>query len=634
MKKKPKSTKVPWGKGNGKLLASSALALGLLGSSVSFAAVHNCDVAIVGAGPAGNYTAYKLSQDANIDASKLCLIERNGHIGGNFKDVPITQQAQTLANVPAGNISTGPYRMLDDQFTYELVLELGLGSKLSLANDLQTVKRYKVNGVDLAGAGELGVSIDDMTGDLTAQFQAAFPNLSLVPFLAFRDEVGHAELQLCRKVDGSGRQEIMPGERYDYRDADLGTSSFGQAKPDSFLVQMYSSVAALEGADPVTAMKAGQEARDFYANIVLRFRADNNYNLKPSAYLEFLSSEWWSFYTNYYLDGGMQQIQTTMHDKYMNKGGQTFLNSEVATITKFDGKYKIATLNGDVFLANKVILAADATGLNKIKGGIANQITKSDEFKAIIGDVGTDNSGAAKVFVVHHVWDTNWWDGKSDILAQNADGSTLNGYDPSGAPILRADTNDTESCNNIVEIAPTDYYNQRNITRTAYNDNLECYNKVKAAYDNAGGGAAGDAAVNAIILPGLSKLFPKVFDGNNDPQPVQTVVRFFPNAWISQVSEKKDVTVGQIWNWAQQPIKNEEVYLVGGAYANGFGWSNSAYISASKVLKEKFGIETLSTIPGNTNGVISLDGISCLDGSLNDFDVDYTPIYDRDRVYE
>jgi predicted NAD/FAD-binding protein len=83
-------------------------------------AAVECDVAIVGAGAAGMYTAYQLSQEnvlpggTVIDPAKICLLEKNNYLGGNIEDVQIPEGLTDKDGnpVPSGNISTKAYRMI------------------------------------------------------------------------------------------------------------------------------------------------------------------------------------------------------------------------------------------------------------------------------------------------------------------------------------------------------------------------------------------------------------------------------------------------------------------------------------------------------------------------------------------
>ena len=43
-----------------------------------------CDVGIIGGGPSGTYSAYKLTQKTNL---KVCLFEKEKVLGGRMRDV-------------------------------------------------------------------------------------------------------------------------------------------------------------------------------------------------------------------------------------------------------------------------------------------------------------------------------------------------------------------------------------------------------------------------------------------------------------------------------------------------------------------------------------------------------------------
>ncbi|MSP59488.1 MAG: FAD-dependent oxidoreductase [Myxococcales bacterium] len=111
---------------------TSGLALtvfALCGSAESHAANVSCDVAIVGGGPGGVHTAYKLATQ-HLTAGPVCLFEKNDHLGGrigdNFKvgfaGKPFVKNGVTVAN--SGQTGTGGYRMYFNQYTYKLGQEL------------------------------------------------------------------------------------------------------------------------------------------------------------------------------------------------------------------------------------------------------------------------------------------------------------------------------------------------------------------------------------------------------------------------------------------------------------------------------------------------------------------------------
>jgi hypothetical protein len=493
---------------------------------------------------------------------------------------------------------------------------------------LTALKRYDRNGHSLIGINEEGVRIaneDPFT--LTTQFQTAYPNLSLTdgdgnlgPF-AFKDEFGYVEDQLCRLADGSPRPSLNGDARYDYLDAD-GFPSFG-GENNSFMRSLYQSVAGLSP-DFYSGLEdeVSKEARDYYRNVVLRFRADNDRALKPSAYLEFLNSEWWSLYNTFYINGGLSRIIYAMNEAYEENGGKpAFLNTEISHIIKTGDKYLLRNKdNSKHFFASHVVIAADIASLNKIQGNVAAQVKNTSEFRAIAGNLDTDNSGVVKVVTVHHIWDRNWWDGDEAqaLLATDEDSAPINRH--SDSAILRADTNNLDVCNNVIELPPTDYYSDRKVTRSVYSDVLECYNKYEQDYKT-----GGTDKVNERALAGLAFMFPNVFGNNvaeeDKPKILHTVVKFIPAAWVTISTEKNNtITTTDVLDWSKQPLPNEQVYLVGGAYTNGFGWSNSAYLSSSIVLREKFKHDAPE---------IALEGLQCGgDGTIN-YDLDPWLIYPR-----
>src|SRR5437588_9306487 len=89
----------------------------VLGFAVSFvhssrAANVTCDVAIIGGGPGGAHTAYKLTS-LHLTQGPVCLFEKRDHLGGRVGDnFNVGQGAQPFVNngvavLNSGNTGTG-----------------------------------------------------------------------------------------------------------------------------------------------------------------------------------------------------------------------------------------------------------------------------------------------------------------------------------------------------------------------------------------------------------------------------------------------------------------------------------------------------------------------------------------------
>src|SRR5215813_6658213 len=88
-----------------------------------------CDVAIIGGGPGGVHTAYKLTTQ-HLTPGPVCLFEMSDHLGGRvgnnysvgFSGSPFVNGGVSVQK--SGQTGTGGYRMYFNQYTYKLGQEL------------------------------------------------------------------------------------------------------------------------------------------------------------------------------------------------------------------------------------------------------------------------------------------------------------------------------------------------------------------------------------------------------------------------------------------------------------------------------------------------------------------------------
>src|SRR5262249_43934611 len=125
-------TTVPPTRGGGTMrtaFAATVIGVAWFGSGTSRAANLSCDVAIVGGGPGGVHTAYKLAT-GHLTAGPVCLFEKSDHLGGRVGNnyvvgqtsTPFVNSGVTVRN--SGQTGTGGYRMYFNQYTYKLGQEL------------------------------------------------------------------------------------------------------------------------------------------------------------------------------------------------------------------------------------------------------------------------------------------------------------------------------------------------------------------------------------------------------------------------------------------------------------------------------------------------------------------------------
>src|SRR5262249_24651303 len=74
--------------------AATVIGIACLGAGTSGAANLSCDVAIVGGGPGGVHTAYKLTT-GHLTAGPVCLFEKSDHLGGRVGNNNVVGQTST-----------------------------------------------------------------------------------------------------------------------------------------------------------------------------------------------------------------------------------------------------------------------------------------------------------------------------------------------------------------------------------------------------------------------------------------------------------------------------------------------------------------------------------------------------------
>ena len=309
----------------------------------------------------------------------------------------------------------------------------------------------------------------------------------------------------------------------------------------------------------------GDPGYDFLRDMS-RFRADFESPLDAAGYLDYLDEEWDVCCTPSYPVGGMSQFIIQMDAAAEADGARVFTSEPVASINRVDGGGYVLETSNYTVNADKVVIAAPPGALNYITGDVVDDIKEQQVYQDIVG---------VKVVTITQWWAEPWY---ADVInpALTEDNQ-----------VWRAWT--TEHCLNFIEIPVEPYAAAGNITRSVYNDNLEC-SEYWEQLNTEGGGA-----VEAAVKEGLEHLF--VDNGVSQPadivvpDPLKTYVQIWPAGW-HWLGEGASVTNAELYEWAADPLSGEDVGLVGEAYnVQRSGWSDGAYKSSLNLLNTRYGME-------------------------------------------
>jgi monoamine oxidase len=293
----------------------------------------------------------------------------------------------------------------------------------------------------------------------------------------------------------------------------------------------------------------GTQGYQFLADI-FRFRGDFTVDLSAAAYMEYLDEEWDVCCTPYYPEGGMSQFVKRMANKAKQNGAKFYLKQSVSTISRMaGGLYSIKTKDYSV-VTRKVVIAVPKEGLEHIGGNIAERIKAQPQFQDLRG---------IKVVTIAQRWPYAWWEGAVP-----------------GKNTHRAWT--TEHCLNAIEIPTASYAAQQLVTRSVYDDSLDCTEFWERTAQ------LGTGYVEKEIAVGLQMLFPEA----TIPQPLNTVVQVWPAAWYwlkgGSIYSNADIAA-----WAAQPLVGENIALASESYnPQRSGWSDGAYKSSINALNMLF----------------------------------------------
>lgn len=432
----------------------------------------------------------------------VCLFEKEGYLGGRMKDVSFDGSVNDPMKDRAG---VGGRRVMpQQQILIDLAEELGIElAAPELGSDLVNAR------------GVWGLSKEELL--------PAYPTIT-------PDDSGDTETAMY--------EELLFGE---------SRATVGDY--DNFPAFVQENL--------------GNEAFAFLHD-ASRFRADFEYPLDATGYMDYLTEEWDVYGTPSYPVGGMSAYVLGMQDVAEEAEARIFTNEPVARIERDGEEYVVETATYRA-TAPKVIVAVPPIALNWIEGDVAEDLKEAQQFKDII---------AVKVVTVTQWWDERWWDEVMPI--------------ESTTPVWRAWT--TEHCLTFIEIPLEPYTTGQNVTRSVYNDDLQCTEFWQTLYET-----GGEAAVEAEVKRGLEHLFldngVTTAPAGGIPDPTKTYVQIWDTAW-HWLEAGTQYTNTQVFDWSVEPLEGEEVSLVGEAYnVNRSGWSDGAYKSAIRVLEERYGLD-------------------------------------------
>lgn len=553
-----------------------------------------CDVAIVGGGPGGVHTAYKLTT-MHLTQGKVCLFEKSDHLGGRVgNNVKVGYSGAPFLNdgvpvVDSGQTGTGGYRMYNSQYTYALGQEL---AALGAPGQLSFIAQNSFSRLDGIANPGTNASYTNPTyftynnGDLATGFQPVYNS---------------------PMVDGDMWTTLLCGPQVPV-DAD-GYPQYRQMNIpglDQMSTMDYLQWVASNEISP----QYGPDVAKYFVD-VYRFRADFDSPNDAVGYLEFNAKDFEGGPV-YYPVPSFQPYFDIMEQQILANGGLIFKNETVEQVDSDGaGGYTLQTSVHDAVSANQVVLAVPVTALRHITGDIIDRISSAPEYDAV-QDVNA-------VTVTHQFGDgltpdSGWWHrditypdngnllgpqltGTDDPLRRTTNNIMIPGDLLPGCQDPSCDFTTTMFTNNTNELPLTDYHDFINISRSVYNDGQTQVANWIALYQagealSPGGG--GNTAVNRQILKSLRVMYPNVFTGvpAEEPSILATHFTVHTPAWfyLKQGATANQLTDDSVYQWSLHPLDNEKVYLVSDSWkTDTSGWSDAAYKGSVQVLDTYFG---------------------------------------------
>jgi len=283
--------------------------------------VIDCDVAIVGGGAGGSYTAARLAPTLH---ENVCLFEKNDALGGRLHDIP---QNEGMAGSPV--FGAGGMRIMEgQQVLFDLATELGITYQTpALTSDF------------LNARGTWGFAKED------------FVNLYAVT------------------ADNGGMPDT---ETKLYKEVGLQNINYNRATEIAMYQDFRSWIVHKVGGDGLA-----------FLHDMSRFRADFEAPIDARSYMDYLDEEWDVCCTPSYPIGGMQQFPKKLGEKAVADGARVFLSEPVEKIEANGAAYRLTT-SKQIVNATKLIIAVPPTGVMKMKGDVIDALKNQPQFQQIL----------------------------------------------------------------------------------------------------------------------------------------------------------------------------------------------------------------------------------------------------------
>jgi hypothetical protein len=410
------------------LLGCSDSMDGPLGEADEALANIQCDVAIIGGGPGGVHTAYKLTTQ-HLTSGTVCLFEKSDHLGGRVGNNNVVgQTAQPFVNngvtvLNSGQTGTGGYRMYQNQYTYKLGQEL---SALGQPGQLTFITQNSFSKI-------AAVTNRGYNPKYTAPRYFTYANGSAKYFTPlYNAPINDNDMW---KVLLCGPQ-VPVDQNHTPQYKQMNIPGLGSMTTAGYLQWVAANVIS---------PKNGPQVAQYMLD-VWRFRGDFDSPLDAVSYLEYNAKDYTGG-TIYYPIPSYQPYFDIMEAQILANGGQIYKNEKVLSVsTQSSGpRYVLTTGKGNTVTANAVVFATPHSALQSAdpydpSGGMTGNVVS-----AIVSQLPYQYVQATNAITVTHQFGdghtpgTGWWHG--DITYPSTSALLGPQLSSTAAPIRRTTNN-------------------------------------------------------------------------------------------------------------------------------------------------------------------------------------------------